>query len=100
MSRRGNSVFRKTLIPYWNIPTRGTSDYFNACTIHQVNVPDNVMGSMFALDGNAYAGLVMIERPPSLVKMKKPLNYREYLQTELKKELEVGKLYSFRFIFL
>lgn len=89
----------KTLIPYWNIPTRGTSDYFNACTIHQVNVPDNVMGSMFALDGNAYAGLVMIERPPSLVKMKKPLNYREYLQTELKKELEVGKLYSFRFYF-
>jgi len=89
----------KTLIPHWNIPTRGTSDYFNACTIHQVSVPDNVMGSMFALDGNAYAGIVMIERPPSLVKMKKPLNYREYLQTKLKTELKKGKLYTFQFYF-
>ncbi|MBI9053964.1 MAG: hypothetical protein JEY96_09120 [Bacteroidales bacterium] len=89
----------KTLIPHWYLPTRGTSDYFNACTIHQVNVPDNVMGSMLALDGNAYAGLVLIERPPSEVKMKKPLNYREYLQTELKEPLKAGRLYSFTFYF-
>jgi len=89
----------KTLIPNWYIPTRGTSDYFNACTIHQVNVPDNIMGSMLALDGNAYAGLVLIERPPSKVKMKKPLHYREYLQSELKQPLKAGMLYSFKFYF-
>lgn len=90
---------QKELIPHWLIPTRGTTDYFNACTIHQVNVPDNILGSMYALDGNAYAGIVLIERPPSFVKMKKTLDYREYLQTKLSQELKTGKLYAFKFYF-
>ncbi len=90
---------RKQLIPGWYMPNRGTSDYFNSCTIHQVNVPDNVMGSMFALDGNAYAGIILIEQPPCDSKIKKPLHYREYLQTELTKPLIKGSLYAIQFYF-
>ena len=90
---------RKELIPYWFMPNRGTSDYFNSCTIHQVNVPDNVMGSMFALDGNAYAGIILIEQPPCDSKIKKPLQYREYLQTQLIKPLVKDSLYAFQFYF-
>lgn len=94
------TVKSKTLlIPHWEMPNRGTSDYFNACAIHQVNVPDNILGSMFALDGSAYAGIVLIERPPSLVNLRKPLNYREYLQTELTDSLEKGKLYCVKFYY-
>lgn len=90
---------RKVLIPGWYMPNRGTSDYFNSCTIHQVNVPDNVMGSMSALDGNAYAGIILIEQPPCDSKIKKPLHYREYLQAELIKPLRKDSLYSIRFYF-
>lgn len=93
------SESKKELIPFWEIPTRGTSDYFNACALYQVNVPDNILGNMFAQDGNAYAGIVLIERPPSLVKVKRPLNYREYLQTELLRPLVKDKLYCIKFYF-
>lgn len=93
------SESKKELIPFWEMPTRGTSDYFNACAIFQVNVPDNILGNMFAQDGNAYAGIVLIERPPSLVRVKKPLNYREYLQTELLRPLVKDKLYCIKFYF-
>jgi hypothetical protein len=90
---------RKVLIPNWYLPNRGTSDYYNACTIHQVNVPDNVMGSMFALDGEAYAGVILIEQPPGESKLKKPLHYREYLQTQLIKPLCKDSLYCVQFYF-
>ena len=90
---------RKELIPNWYMPNRGTSDYFNSCTIHQVNVPDNVMGSMFALDGKAYAGIILIEQPPCDSKIKRPLHYREYLQTQFTKPLIKDSLYTIRFYF-
>ncbi len=93
------SESKKELIPFWEMPTRGTSDYYNACAIHQVNVPDNILGNMFAQHGNAYTGIVLIERPPSLVKVKRPLNYREYLQTELINPLVKDKLYCIKFYF-
>ncbi|MCG8412207.1 MAG: hypothetical protein MI739_13085 [Bacteroidales bacterium] len=89
----------KKLIPYWNIPTRGTTDYFNACAMYQVGVPNNVMGNMLALDSNAYAGIVMIESPPFCTKRENALDYREYLQTKLKKPLETGSLYVCKFYF-
>lgn len=90
---------RKVLIPNWYMPNRGTSDYFNACTIHQVNVPNNVMGSMFALDGNAYAGIILIEQPPCDTQIEKPLHYREYLQTQLTQPLRKDILYCVQFYF-
>ena len=93
------SESKKDLIPYWYMPNRGTSDYFNSCTIHQVNVPDNVMGSMFALDGNAYTGIILIEQPPAESKVKRPLNYREYLQSELKSPLIRDNIYCIKFYF-
>jgi len=92
-------VSKKDLIPYWFMPTRGTTDYYNACTIRQVNVPDNVMGSMFALDGEAYTGIILLERPPGDSQLKKPLHYREYLQTRLIQPLKKDSLYCIRFYF-
>ncbi len=88
---------RKELIPFWYMPNSGTTDYFNSCTIRQVNVPNNVMGSMFALDGEAYTGIILIESPNS--GDKKLINYREYLQTELKEPLAKDSLYCVKFYF-
>jgi len=90
---------KKELVPNWYMPNRGTTDYFNSCAFHQVNVPDNVMGHMFALDGNAYTGIILIEQPPAYSKNKRPMNYREYLQTELKTPLKKDSLYCIQFYF-
>jgi len=90
---------KKELIPFWYLPNRGTTDYFNSCAFHQVNVPDNIMGHMFALHGNAYTGLVLLEQPPSDSKLKRPLEYREYLQTELIAPLIKDSLYCMQFYF-
>ena len=89
----------KELIPYWQMPTRGTSDYYNGCSLYQVNVPDNVMGNMFALDGQAYAGIILIEQPQGDTENKKALNYREYLQSQLISPLTKDSLYSVKFYF-
>jgi len=92
-------VSKKDLIPNWFMPTRGTTDYYNSCTIRQVNVPDNVMGSMYALDGEAYTGIILVERPPGDSQLKKPLHYREYLQSRLKQPLKKDSLYCIQFYF-
>lgn len=86
------------LIPQWYMPNRGTSDYFNSCTIRQVNVPNNVMGSMFALDGEAYAGIILTDNIVS-DSSKKSKNYREYLQTKLTEPLKKDKLYCVKFYY-
>ena len=90
---------RRELIPYWYMPNKGTTDYFNSCALRQVNVPDNVMGHMFALQGDAYAGIILIEQPPAESKLKKPLHYREYLQAHLTSPLKKDSLYSIQFYF-
>jgi len=87
----------KELIPGWFLPTRGTSDYFNSCSRFQVNVPNNFIGHMFAKDGQAYAGIILIEKPPQDSIKSKILNYREYLQTELKEPLVQGESYEVKF---
>lgn len=87
-----NSV--PTLVPGWFLPTRGTSDYYNVCARYQVGIPQNVMGNLFAIDGNAYAGIVLIEKPLKKNTLnKKSLNYREYLQAKLSEPLIKGNKY-------
>ncbi|OFX18934.1 MAG: hypothetical protein A2041_08570 [Bacteroidetes bacterium GWA2_31_9b] len=84
----------RKLIPDWNLPTRGTSDYFNACSKLQVGIPQNFIGNLYAFDGNAYAGIVLIEKPPINDSIEsKVINYREYLQTEIVETLQKGKAY-------
>ena len=89
---------KKWLIPSWYMPTKGTADYFNACTQIQVGVPQNFMGNCFAKDGQAYVGLILLEDPPKdTLPQKSYFNYREYLQTELIKPLEKDRRYLVRF---
>ena len=74
------------LAPGWTFPTRGTSDYFNACNTMDVGVPYNFAGRSGAKEGNAYMGMIL--------KSEKE-NYREYLQTKLILPLKKGTRYCF-----
>jgi hypothetical protein len=33
--------FRKTIVPFWESPSSGTLDYFNACSDEMLGVPEN-----------------------------------------------------------
>lgn len=70
----------------WWQPTRGSSDYFNACGGRDCQVPRNKMGLQAAHNGVAYCGIYCSQE-----------SYREYLQTELKEPLQPGKRYSVSF---
>jgi hypothetical protein len=87
----------KDIVPGWYLPTKGTSDYFNSCSRFQVNVPNNFIGHMYARDGNAYMGIILIEKPSQDSIKSKMSNYREYLQTELITPLLRGKKYEVKF---
>ena len=54
---------------------------------------------MYAKDGQAYAGIILIEKPPQDSIKSKILNYREYLQTELYEPLLQGKSYEVKFYY-
>lgn len=78
---------QKQLIPHWYMPNRGTSDYFNSCTNLQVSVPNNFMGNLWAYNGQAYAGIVLLEIHVKDTAESKDQNYREYLQAKLERPL-------------
>ena len=84
---------QKQLIPHWYMPNKGTSDYFNSCTNLQVSVPENFIGNLWAYDGQAYAGIVLLEIHVEDTADEKDLNYREYLQAKLKKPLLTNQHY-------
>jgi OmpA-OmpF porin, OOP family len=85
----------KDFLPCWTIPTRGTPDYFNACSRFNVGVPDNNLGSQFARDGNGYIGLVLFEN-----KVKsKDLNYREYVAGKLLHPVKKDSTYHVSFYY-
>lgn len=66
----------------WWQPTKGSSDYFNACGGRECLVPRNKMGVQDPHSGQAYCGIYCSKE-----------NYREYLQTELKEPLRKGRRY-------
>lgn len=66
----------------WWQPTKGSSDYFNACGARECQVPRNKMGIQQPHSGQAYCGIYCSQE-----------NYREYLQTELKEPLKQGRRY-------
>lgn len=80
----------------WDIPTKGTGDYFNTCApsginmFNVVDVPNNLGGSQSPRTGNAYCGFYACQNfsPPFL-------EYREYLQVTLDSILEQGGRYQF-----
>lgn len=73
-------------VTFWNIPTLGTTDYFNVCS-KEMTIPKNFKGEQEVRFGDAYAGFYMYA----------PKNYREYLQVPLVEELQAGELYVLSF---
>ncbi len=81
----------KILVPEWYYPTRGTPDYFNACSSTDLcSVPKNFTGKRNAHSGKAYVGLVLLGTTAS---------YREYMQTALSSRLEENKFYCVSFYY-
>ena len=75
----------------WFSPSKGTSDYFNACSKNgMISVPKNISGRAFAHSGNAYVGIGMFWDNIDKV------NY-EFIQTKLKRELTMNTLYCISF---
>ncbi len=70
----------------WWQPTKGSSDYYNACGARDCQVPRNKLGIQAAHSGDAYCGIYCSKE-----------NYREYLQTELRSPLQAGKRYRVSF---
>lgn len=93
-----NVKYRKELVPGWYMATGGTPDYFNSCTRVQVGVPQNFMGSCFAKDGWAYAGIILLLEP-SADSTSKSTDYREYIETKLSEPLHKGGMYSITFYY-
>ncbi len=85
----------------WTMPTLGTSDYFNSCSlifnssIIQFGVPQNYAGFQYAKTGIAYAGLLYFDNKGSITNEHK--SYSEYIQVKLEKKLEEGRLYRLTF---
>ncbi|MDD3740736.1 MAG: hypothetical protein PHH30_05790 [Bacteroidales bacterium] len=89
----------KKLIPYWDVPSKGTPDYFNSCCNGEAGVPQNFAGKIRARTGNAYCGIILRQNftRDNKITGEKPVIYREYIQTELKTELVNGQKYRIRF---
>lgn len=85
---------KSCLVPHWNIPTGGTPDYFNSCTLFQVGVPQNYMGYCLPKDGMAYAGFITLYDPPKDTTKIGTVNYREYLQTKFTNPLIKNQTYK------
>ena len=75
-----------TEVDAWWQPTKGSSDYFNACAKRDCGVPRNKMGAQDPHNGLAYCGIYCSQE-----------NYREYLQTQLKQPLQKGQCYRVSF---
>ena len=73
-------------VDHWSIPTGGSTDYFNACSV-AMGTPDNFKGTQPADFGLGYSGLYVYA----------PNDYREYLQATLSKSLVAGRKYQISF---
>ncbi len=89
----------RKLIPDWQVPTKGTPDYFNVCSKKEAGVPENFAGRIDAHSGNGYAGMILRQNftRDNKITGEKAVIYREYLQNELKSELKAGKTYKITF---
>jgi gliding motility-associated-like protein len=80
------------------MPTLGTSDYFNSCSIELdgsgnflFSVPENYYGYQMARTGEGYAGLVYTQLADTTPA------YSEYIQVELIQPLAINKVYELTF---
>lgn len=63
----------------WYQPTKGSADYFNTCGSRECGVPKNKLGEQLPHDGDGYCGIYCSKN-----------DYREYLQTRLRRKLRAG----------
>ena len=77
--RRVDAVGILTLVEGWYQPTRGSADYFNVCGSRECGVPNNKLGQQLPHDGDGYCGIYCSKN-----------DYREYLQTRLRRRLHEG----------
>ncbi|WP_423998232.1 OmpA family protein [Maribacter sp. IgM3_T14_3] len=70
----------------WNMPTLGSTDYFNGCSI-AMGTPENFNGKQPADFGVGYVGFYMYA----------PNDYREYIQARLSSTLKKGERYAVSF---
>lgn len=63
----------------WYQPTKGSADYFNTCGSRDCGVPKNKLGEQLPHDGDGYCGIYCSKN-----------DYREYLQTRLRRKLRAG----------
>jgi len=70
----------------WNIPTLGSTDYFNGCST-AMGTPENFNGKQPANFGVGYVGFYMYA----------PNDYREYIQAKLSSTLRKGERYTISF---
>ena len=75
-----------TIVDGWYQPTSGSADYYNKCGSKECGIPNNKLGVQEAHSGNAYCGIYCSKT-----------DYREYLQTQLKKPLIKGNTYRVTF---
>ena len=77
--RKIDAVGILTLVEGWYQPTRGSADYFNVCGSRECGVPVNKLGQQQPHDGDGYCGIYCSKN-----------DYREYIQTRLRRKLHSG----------
>ena len=77
--KRIDAVGVLSIVDCWYQPTKGSADYFNKCGSKECGVPVNKLGKQEPYDGDAYCGIYCSRN-----------DYREYLQTRLRRKLRKG----------
>lgn len=75
----------------WGSATQGTPDYFNKCSIGEMDVPRNWAGVSYAHSGGGYVGIYAWSTSKK--------NYREYVQCKLSEPLQKGVTYNVQFFY-
>lgn len=75
-----------TIVEGWYQPTSGSADYYNRCSTRECGVPKNKLGYQQPKNGDGYCGIYCSKN-----------DYREYLQTQLKRPLKAGYRYRVEF---
>jgi len=74
----------------WNSPSKGTPDYYNRCSIGDMDVPRNWAGVSYPHGGFGYAGIYAWSTTGV---------YREYVQCQLTESLRAGETYTIQFFY-
>ena len=77
--KRIDAVGVLSIVDCWYQPTRGSADYYNVCGSKECGVPINKLGKQLPHDGDGYCGIYCSRN-----------DYREYLQTRLRRRLRAG----------